>query len=116
MLTVIGVVAATPFGRPFINRYLPQPAVVVDNAMRMETIDQLVAELNDHYIFPDKARQMSLTPHIRLVGARRFELPTPCTPCGDALKSRLVVKGYAEQQEPKRKAASPQLPPSLFAA
>jgi C-terminal processing protease CtpA/Prc len=32
--------------------------VVVDRAMRAETIDSLAAKLNDHYVFPDKARQV----------------------------------------------------------
>ncbi|WP_051933133.1 S41 family peptidase [Massilia sp. BSC265] len=38
--------------------FKPRPEVVVDRAMRSETIDRLVAKLNDHYVFPEKARQM----------------------------------------------------------
>ena len=32
---------------------------VLDRAMRTKTIDALVAQLNDHYVFPDKARKMT---------------------------------------------------------
>lgn len=35
-----------------------QPEVVLDRTMREQTIDRLVAALNDHYVFPDKARQI----------------------------------------------------------
>ena len=38
--------------------FKPRPQVVVDQAMRSEAIDQLVAKLNDHYVFPEKARQI----------------------------------------------------------
>jgi hypothetical protein len=46
---VVGAVAAPP---------LPEPKIAVDRAMRLEAIDTLVAKLNDHYVFPDKARQI----------------------------------------------------------
>jgi hypothetical protein len=36
----------------------PPPAVAVDSAMRQQTIDALVAKLNDHYVFPAKAKQI----------------------------------------------------------
>jgi hypothetical protein len=49
VLTVIGAYAAMP---------LFQPTVVVDSAMRVAAVDALVAKLNDHYVFPDKARQI----------------------------------------------------------
>jgi hypothetical protein len=49
LLTTIGAYAATPE---------PQPKVTVDSAMRLQAIDALVAKLNDHYVFPDKARQI----------------------------------------------------------
>ncbi|WP_161783941.1 S41 family peptidase [Massilia sp. LC238] len=37
--------------------FKPRPEVVVDRAMRTAMIDALVAKLNDHYVFPEKARQ-----------------------------------------------------------
>jgi retinol-binding protein 3 len=49
LLTAIGAHAAPPE---------QQPKVVVDSAMRVQAIDALVAKLNDHYVFPDKARQV----------------------------------------------------------
>jgi len=45
-----------------INAYAapPEPPakVAVDSAMRRQTIDALVAKLNDHYVFPAKAKQI----------------------------------------------------------
>src|SRR5688500_11339969 len=37
--------------------FRPRPEVMVDRAMRSETIDRLLAKLNAHYVFPEKARQ-----------------------------------------------------------
>jgi hypothetical protein len=34
----------------------PQPKVSIDAAMRAQTIDALVAKLNQHYVFPEKAK------------------------------------------------------------
>jgi hypothetical protein len=58
VLTVIGAFVTMPVWRPFWEEYRPQPKVVVDRAMRLEAIDTLVAKLNDHYVFPDKAKQI----------------------------------------------------------
>jgi hypothetical protein len=58
VLAVVGALAATPPGRHLWERYWPKPKVVVDRAMRSEAIDALVAKLNAHYVFPDKARQV----------------------------------------------------------
>ena len=52
VLCVCGVVAAA-------FALQPDPEPVLDRAMRTQTIDTLVAKLNDHYVFPDKARQMA---------------------------------------------------------
>ena len=49
LLTTFGAHAATPE---------PPPKVAVDNAMRVQAIDTLVARLNEHYVFPDKAKQI----------------------------------------------------------
>jgi hypothetical protein len=37
---------------------MPPAEVVVDGAMRAQAIDTLVAELNQHYVFPDTAKQI----------------------------------------------------------
>jgi hypothetical protein len=58
VLTVIGAFVTMPVWRPFWEEYRPRPKVVVDRAMRLEAIDTLVAKLNDHYVFPDKAKQI----------------------------------------------------------
>ena len=52
--------AMATFALPGLQRFWqtlgPQPAVVLDRALRESTIDTLVATLDDHYVFPDKAR------------------------------------------------------------
>jgi hypothetical protein len=58
VLTVIGAYATMPVWRPFWEEQRPRPKVVVDGPMRVEAIDTLVTKLNDHYVFPDKAKQM----------------------------------------------------------
>jgi hypothetical protein len=58
VLTMIGAIIAMPVWRPFWEEYRPRPKVVVDSAMRVEAVDTLVAKLNDHYVFPDKAKQI----------------------------------------------------------
>lgn len=58
VLTMTNAVAAPP------SRQLPgeenrsASPLVVDRATQLEVIDTLVKKLNDHYIFPDKARQI----------------------------------------------------------
>jgi hypothetical protein len=59
VLTVIGAFVAMPVWRPFWEEYGPGQKVVVDRAMRVEAIDTLVAKLNDHYVFPDKAAKIA---------------------------------------------------------
>jgi hypothetical protein len=58
VLTVIGAFATMPVWTPFWEEYGPGPKVVVNRAMRVEALDTLVAKLNDHYVFPDKAKQI----------------------------------------------------------
>lgn len=58
LVTVIGAAAAVPFWRPLLDRVWPEPRVVVDQAMRTKAVDTLVARLNNHYVFPDKAKQI----------------------------------------------------------
>jgi retinol-binding protein 3 len=58
VLTVIGATATMPLWRPFWDAHRPRPKLVIDSAMRVEAVDTLVAKLNGHYVFPDKAKQM----------------------------------------------------------
>lgn len=58
VLTVIGASATMRMWWPVWEAYRPWPKVVVDSAMRAEAVDSLVAKLNDHYVFPDKAKQI----------------------------------------------------------
>ncbi len=51
LLTVTGASANTPPSPPKIE---------VDPATRLEVIDTLIAKLNAHYVFPDKAKQMEI--------------------------------------------------------
>jgi hypothetical protein len=58
LLTAVAAVATMPIWRSFWEEHRPGPKLVVDSAMRQEAIDALVAKLNDHYVFPDKAKQI----------------------------------------------------------
>jgi hypothetical protein len=58
LLASIGVFATMPVWRPVWEQYRPRPKVVVDEAMRAQAIDKLVAGLNQYYVFPDKAKQI----------------------------------------------------------
>lgn len=51
LLTVTGAIASTPPSAPKVE---------VDRAVRLEVIDTLVAKLNAHYVFPDKAKQVEV--------------------------------------------------------
>jgi hypothetical protein len=42
----------------FWNAHRPQPRIAVDAAMRAQAIDTLVARLNQHYVFPEKAKEI----------------------------------------------------------
>lgn len=53
---LIGVVRALPAILPIWEEYRPKPTVVVDGAMRAQAIDALIAQVNEHYVFPDKAK------------------------------------------------------------
>lgn len=58
LLTVAAAAVTQPLWRPVWERVNPPPKVVVDRAMRTQAIDTLVARLNNHYVFPDKAKQI----------------------------------------------------------
>jgi hypothetical protein len=56
-----GVLAALPAILPIWDQVRPRPAVPVvhvDSAMRQQAIDALVANVKDHYVFPEKAAQI----------------------------------------------------------
>lgn len=63
-LTVVGVFAMSDLQR-FWQQLGPEPKVVLDRTMRAQTIDTLVAKLNDHYVFPDIARKIETVLHQR---------------------------------------------------
>jgi hypothetical protein len=63
-MTVIGVFAMPDLQR-FWQQLGPEPKVVLDRTMRAQTIDTLVAKLNDHYVFPDTARKIETVLHQR---------------------------------------------------
>jgi retinol-binding protein 3 len=58
VLTVIGAYATMPGWWPLWEEYRPGPTVMIDRATGSEAIDALVAKLNDHYVFPDKAKEI----------------------------------------------------------
>lgn len=62
-LAIIGAVAAMPVH--FRERFGPRPEVVMDRTMRLKVIDTLASELNDHYVFPDKAKAIGVVLHQR---------------------------------------------------
>lgn len=64
-LTAIGAFATSAPQRLW-QQVGPQPAVVLDHAMRVEAIDTLVTKLNDHYVFPEKARDIEAVLQQRL--------------------------------------------------
>jgi hypothetical protein len=55
-LVIPSLLALALVGTVAWQQYRPSPAV--DGAMRAQAIDTLVARLNDHYVFPDKAKQI----------------------------------------------------------
>ncbi|MEO7496761.1 MAG: S41 family peptidase [Massilia sp.] len=58
VLTTLGAAATMPMWRPVWESHKPGPKLVVGSEMRTEAIDMLVARLNGHYIFPDKAKEI----------------------------------------------------------
>ncbi len=58
VLTVTGAFVTTPFWRPLWEKMRPRQKLVIDSAMRSQAIAALVTKLNDHYVFPDKAKQI----------------------------------------------------------
>lgn len=58
VLAMAGAFATSPSDQLPGGDNTPEPKVAVDRAERQEVIDTLVAKLNDHYVFPDKARNI----------------------------------------------------------
>lgn len=67
LLTMYGVIYTMDTWVPFLQRLKPKAEIVIDKATQKEAITTLVAKLNAHYVFPDKARQMEavLRQHLR---------------------------------------------------
>ena len=65
-VALIGVVASLPIVLPIWQEYRPRPKVVVDIAMRAQAIDALAAQLNAHYVFPEKAQAIETLLRTRL--------------------------------------------------
>ncbi len=60
VLTLIGIFATMPMWSELWEEYSPRPEVAVDRAMRLQVVDALTKKLNDHYVFPDKAKQIEM--------------------------------------------------------
>lgn len=58
LLTLTSAVAAPPTRQLSGEENQSVSTLVVDRATQLEVIDTLVKKLNDHYVFPDKARQI----------------------------------------------------------
>ncbi|MFC4930941.1 S41 family peptidase [Massilia sp. GCM10023247] len=65
VLIVIGACAMSGW-QGFWQKTGAHPEAVLDRAMRVNTIDTLVAKLNAHYVFPDKAKKMEAVLRQRL--------------------------------------------------
>jgi hypothetical protein len=60
-VVLLGLVAALPFVPDLVRVWMahrPQAAITVDAATRTQAIDTLVARLNQHYVFPEKAKEI----------------------------------------------------------
>ena len=64
-LTLIGAFAMPGLQHLWQTRG-PQPEAALDRATRVKTIETLVAKLNDHYVFPDKAKKIEAVLRQRL--------------------------------------------------
>lgn len=65
-LTMYGAVFTMDTWFPFLQSLKPKTEIVIDKATRKEVINTLIAKLNAHYVFPDKARQMEAVLHQNL--------------------------------------------------
>ncbi|MBQ5940258.1 S41 family peptidase [Massilia sp. AB1] len=67
VLTMYGVIYTMDTWVPFLQRLKPKTEIVIDKATQKEAINTLIAKLNAHYVYPEKARQMEvvLRQHLR---------------------------------------------------
>jgi len=67
VLTLFGATYTMDIWVPFLIDLQPQREIVIDKGTRKEAVTTLIAKLNAHYVFPDKARQMEavLRQHLR---------------------------------------------------
>jgi hypothetical protein len=56
-VTLFGAIYTMDTWFPFLQSLKPKAEIVIDKGTRKEAIDTLIAKLNDHYVFPDKAKQ-----------------------------------------------------------
>jgi hypothetical protein len=65
--TMFGALYTIDIWIPFLQNLKPKAEIVIDKGTRKEAIDTLIAKLNDHYVFPDKAKQAEavLRQHLR---------------------------------------------------
>jgi hypothetical protein len=85
-VALVGTVAALPVLTPFWLEHRPHPKVVVDGAMRAQAIDVLVTRLNQHYVFPDTAKQVET-----LLRKRQQEGKYDAISNGEQLAARLTA-------------------------
>jgi hypothetical protein len=87
---------------------MPRPKVVVDRAMRVEAVNSLVAKLKDHYVFPDKAKQIET-----VLRQRQHEGKYDAMTDGDQLAKQLTddLRGVAHDLH-MEVAFSPRLVPA----
>jgi hypothetical protein len=66
---LLALIATGTYAIPGLQRFWqklgPPPEPVLDRATRVKTIETLVAKLNDHYVFPDKAKKIEAVLHQR---------------------------------------------------
>ena len=60
LLGLVGALLYFPELARFWMAHRPQPKLVIDAAMRRQAIDTLVARLNEHYVFPEKAKAVEV--------------------------------------------------------
>ncbi|WP_296943096.1 S41 family peptidase [uncultured Massilia sp.] len=67
VLTLFGAIATIDVWFPWLAELKPKTEIVIDKGTRKEAIDSLIAQLNAHYVFLEKARQLEavLRQHLR---------------------------------------------------
>lgn len=67
VLTLCAAIYTIDIWFPFLQNLKPKAEIVIDKGTRKEAVNTLVAKLNAHYVFPDKAKEMEavLVQHLR---------------------------------------------------